>query len=433
MATAIIELNDSAIQCQHGATAVSAPGYALLTRQGVITGEPALRKAWLLPQQTHNQYWYQLNLSPLKTNNRQARHHADLAYAQLLAIYEQAGKPEQVIFAVPGSASNDQLAILLGLVNATPFTAVGVIDAAVAATSLIDCAGAISHLDIQLHTSVITRIHSGTRISRLDTSQYPEIALKGFYDAWAQFIADQFIREYRYDPLHTAAGEQQLRDLLPQWLAQIRVQPELTIELVAQQGNFRLNLLRKELVAATRQRWQRLAEAVSKDQGSATVLLSHRIAALPGVEEFFDDAYTLDANAAIAACLAHAEHIAAGREKLAFITALPATGKKSDAAVPATINTTAAAAKASHLLYNDRAYAIGNNLCIGFDRGVLLFGGPRLANVPARINLTRDGAKLAVTDITNAAELSSDGDIDNLHRGDTLVFNGQTMRLIEVP
>ena len=136
MNTTVFELNDTGIYCngQQGSALIS-PGYALLTNTGVATGTEAQQRFWLEPQHSYNQFWRQLSLSPLPTVSRYARHHADLAYAQLLQLHRDCGEPEDVIFAVPGSFSNEQLGILLGLAKASPFNVVGLVDAAIADNS----------------------------------------------------------------------------------------------------------------------------------------------------------------------------------------------------------------------------------------------------------------------------------------------------------
>lgn len=467
MGIAIIDLNDSAIQCRHGDVAIIAPGYALMTRQGVITGAAALRKAWLLPQQCHNQYWHQLNLSPLNAANSHARHHADLAYAQLQALYNEASKPAQVIFAMPGNTTTDQLGILLGLVKASPFSAVGLVDAAVAATSQANVSGHVIHLDIQLHTSVLTRLECGDRTSRRHTSQYPDIALKGFYDTWAHFIANRFIQEYRFDPLHTAAGEQQLRDLLPGWLQQLKSAPEIEIELTAKPGNFRLNILRSELIAANHQRWQRLADAASRERGVDLILLSHRVGSLPGAENYFEHSQALPTDAAITACVAHAEHIISDSEKLAFITALPALTKTADTststagtsldAAPATDRINLAdtidiadtidkapaesAAELSrglptHVLYGHQAYTIGAQLNVTVDHNRLQITGNTTTSKPqenggAQLSLKFEKNRLRLFGHHANAPVNVAGDPNNLRAGDTITLNGELLKFIE--
>ncbi len=84
MTIAALELNDQSllIQAEDGAQ-YSEPGFARLTSDGIATGEEARAVAWREPQHVYDQYWCQLNQAPLPIRHRFARHHADIAFAQL--------------------------------------------------------------------------------------------------------------------------------------------------------------------------------------------------------------------------------------------------------------------------------------------------------------------------------------------------------------
>ncbi|MDT8320657.1 MAG: hypothetical protein RQ826_09035, partial [Xanthomonadales bacterium] len=92
MSVVMVELNDSEIRAARGGNIVlRSPGYAMIAKLGITVGEEALRSARLNPRAMQNRYWQNLNLDPLPTPTGKARHQADLAYAHLLAIHEQAG------------------------------------------------------------------------------------------------------------------------------------------------------------------------------------------------------------------------------------------------------------------------------------------------------------------------------------------------------
>ncbi len=455
MSTAIIELNDSGILC-HAGTALqdntssvaqqivqASPGYALLQPHGVITGQQALQQAWLHPQQSFNQYWYQLSLSPLSISNEHARHHADLAYAQLQQLYADADKPRQMIFAMPGNTTAEHLAILLGLVKASPFNAAGLVDAAVAAASQAGLQGKLVHADIQLHTTVLSQLNSASVVARETVSQYPDISLKTIYDIWAQFIADRFIREYRYDPLHTAAGEQQLRDRLPDWINQLNSQTEIETELSAPQGNFRLRLQRSEFIAANQQRWQRLVEALA-DKPFDYLLLSHRLANLPGViaylkEEGHNNIVTLAVDATIAACLAQSNAICDAVDnknddtQLSFITALPTLSSTPNPESPPASSPQNSKGVASHLLQGHRAYALAQGLVLLGDGTPSMTGKATksLSSQPAAEINAKEG-RIVLHQRDNSVVIRCDGDWHNLRTGDVVFIAGQTLTLIEV-
>jgi len=443
LSTAIIELNDSGILCHapdRAEATPTSPGYALLQNQGVITGQQALQQAWLQPQQSFNQYWYQLSLSPLSISNQHARHHADLAYAQLQQLYTDAGQPQQMIFAMPSNTTAEHLGILLGLVKASPFNAAGLVDAAVAAASLCGLKGKLLHADIQLHTTVLSELHSAEQVQRQTASQYPDIPLKAIHDTWAQFIADRFIREYRYDPLHTAAGEQQLHDRLPGWIAQLNTETEIETELSAPQGDFRLRIQRSEFIAANQRRWQRLVEALASTPYDS-LLLSHRLASLPGVLDSLeaaghDNIVTLAADATIAACLAQGDSIATAVDKtkgdaqLSFITALPAlsslaTKQRSSGIAPQQ-------ATATHLLHGHRAYALAQGLVLLSD-GALLNKGEATNNVAGRPvgEISINDGRIVLEQSDHSSAITCDGDWHNLQIGDVIVIADQTLTMIE--
>lgn len=329
MSIAIIEINDCGLCCGNaqGEIFVS-PGYALVTKQGITTGNAALEKAYLQPQQSFNQYWRQLNLSPLSSPTPQARHNADLAYAQLLQLHQESGSPEEIIFAAPGSFDRDQLSIVLGLAKASPFKTVGLVDSAVAAASQSDTSlttnNQLLHLDIQLHQLVLTRISIDNHIERTDVDVMTDIGLKTFYDYWARYIADQFIQQYRYDPLHTAQGEQQLYDLLPSWLEKINDHQELAVSLDSPQGSYRLNLNRNALLASSQGKLEQLQQKLDGLLGqNDTLIASHRTNLLPGLATQLGTVNTLPANAAVLGCLENIDSIKGSGENIHFVTQIP--------------------------------------------------------------------------------------------------------------
>ena len=141
-APCIVELNDCEIRVADDARIIlRSPGVAVLDKENLHLGEEAVKKAYLNPRTTYNRYWHKMNQDALPTANRRFRHHADLVYTHLLKIHEQAGTPAELLFAVPGSYSAEQLSMLLGIAAACPFSAVGLVDIAVASAASVATAG----------------------------------------------------------------------------------------------------------------------------------------------------------------------------------------------------------------------------------------------------------------------------------------------------
>ena len=90
MSQALLELNDQSLLIQADGGPVHAePGFARLTEEGIESGESARALAWQEPQFSYNQYWCNLNQTPLAASHKWARHHADIAFTDALSQFDQ--------------------------------------------------------------------------------------------------------------------------------------------------------------------------------------------------------------------------------------------------------------------------------------------------------------------------------------------------------
>ena len=156
--TLIFELNDTELSLYRGTERLyHAPAIALARNDEILFGEAALRLARIHPQQTNQQYFSRLNADPLVQPVASAANHADLVYLHLkeLAILIE----EDVILAVPGTLSNDQLSVLLGIGHEAKITICGFIDSAVAALTTIRVPEKTYLLDVHLQHMSITELN----------------------------------------------------------------------------------------------------------------------------------------------------------------------------------------------------------------------------------------------------------------------------------
>lgn len=456
MSLAIIEINDCGLCCspcygnEQGQMFVS-PGYALLTEQGITTGNAALEKAYLQPQQSFNQYWRQLNLSPLPSPTSQARHNADLAYAQLLQLHKDSGSPEEIVFATPGSFDRDQLSILLGLANAAPFKTIGLVDSAVAAANQTNLflsnpvlPNHYLHLDIQLHQLVLTRLSvSNPFIERAAVEIITDTGLKTFYDIWARCIANQFIQQYRYDPLHTAEGEQQLYDSLPIWLEKVNGDQEIAVSLDSPQGTYKLNLNRNDLLASSQPKVEQLQQKLNSFVGeNDSLIASHRAALLPGLTIQLGMDQTLPANATMMGCLENMESIVNKSGDIHFVTKLllsppqpnnvsseTSANKEPSAGInkkPSADTKNEPEHNPTHVLYQHRAQAIGNTLYIHQEEQGLSFSQEQ----PSDAKLFVENRQVYFQ--SEQTDLSSNTPATTLQVGETITIGTHSLQLIEV-
>ena len=469
---AIIELNDAGIICHYREQQIFSPGYALVTEHGITTGTQARAHAWLKPQHSFNQYWIQLGMAPLNSKNIHARHYADLAYAQLQQLLQQvsetSGMPENSILCVPGNLSHDQLAILLGLTKACGLEVTGLIDSAVCAVAsspsfdnpvankrfnIVD----VVHVDIHLHHAIVTTLtceaaHNDLpHIRRNSVSPLPGLGLKNFEDDWVHAITNRFIEEYRYDPLHTAAGEQSLRDQLGDWIKALQTQSEITIGLTTPTGERRLNMDRNFFIEAGRKKLDVLNEVITRTlnqhtspavpthtEGRASLFISHRLALLPGINEQLAHFITLPAESLLDGCLRHQNTIHHHQNPITLVTALPIDNAKVEPNKSLASNKPEEN-KATHLLYQHQAYAInhGLSLHVHTDGLVITVLDPQ-ANVSPNSSAENsfENITLLIKDgnlqLTNHKDINCSGDTNALKSGDTFSVNNITLELIQV-
>jgi hypothetical protein len=409
--TRVLELNDTALRLADASgIRASSPGYAVVSERRLLVGDAARREARLDPRHTTSQFWQRLSMDPVQHPNPAARTLADLAHAHLMHVWESvdegAGDGE-VILAVPGHYGRDQLALVLGIARECPFTPVGLVDAAVAATAEVQPEAAeVVHVDALLHQAVLTRLEGREAWVREAVSDVPALGLAGLRDAWVHQIADAFIRETRFDPLHDAGVEQRLHDGLDGWIDALSSADETTAELEANGHVYRVDLVRSRLVEKVAPRYAALRTALTERvAGGTPVLLAPALARLPGlVEELARGGWpvtVLDPAATVRGALTHEAAIRDDGEALRFVTRLPRASRPARAPEPAapepppSVETPPPAAEAvpatdavvTHVLLDDVAWPLtGDTVTVGGADGL---GGEAL---PERLaTLRRDG------------------------------------------
>lgn len=338
--TCILELNDAAITLYRDDTVLHcSPGVAVVLDDDVRFGADALQVSRIHPRQTNQQYFTRLNADPLPVPGKRARNHADLAYLHLTTfkplIDAEGG---EVLLAVPGILSPDQLGVLLGVLHEVGIRVGGFVDAAVAALSLVDeLPDQARHLDIMMQRAVVTTVDSGRDVTKAGCQEVLDCGLNRLLDAWINVIADRFVRETRFDPLHSAATEQQLFNQLYDWIEHGAQGPDLVVEIVHGDHTRRVELNRGVLEEKSEQRLRQMADALPR---GSTAFLSARAARLPGIEGALDAlqvrSSTLPGNALTRGCLHNLRHIVPEDGELRLVTRLPHTSGGRETTTPVT-------------------------------------------------------------------------------------------------
>ena len=372
MSLAVLELNDQAllIHTEQGQS-ISEPGFAQLTSKGIETGEVARSIAWRSPQSSFNQYWRQLNQLPLPSNQRWARHNADIAFAQIEQLLNATAAPEKLILSVPGSFSDEQMSLVTGLIDASSSQLYAVIDSALAAG--LDCQNQTWIVELQLHQTVVSLIQpqdKGTQgsIEVVQQELIPDLGIMTIYNSVARHVSNSLVSEYRYDPLHNSEGEQTIYDQIPTWLSTLTVKPEVTISISSPKGELPLVLRKHKIEELIEGRLAKLTEILESTEKN-DVVFTHSGAIIGRLVSRFATARLLSADQGCRNCFSVQQEIALESEQLHRIRSLK-TGLLSD---KITINQTHQSGYATHLLYNNQAWPLATAISIYLKNDQLSF------------------------------------------------------------
>lgn len=342
------------------------PGMALLEDNHFVSGSAAFLKARIRPRHIHHRFWSSLSTVPLRDRHFEHLTAADLASRQLEELWRRCGAPGGgVVVAVPAYLDKDRLGLLLGIAAELEIPVVAMVDAAVAATRREYVDAVPVHIDIGLHTTSLTRLAQPGQAQVEKVEVLEDCGLFELYDTWLNTIAEAFVSESRFDPLHTAATEQMLANELGGWLGQAATQPSVGMRLVHEDLEHRAEVESLRLIGAVAPFYQRIASQLRtlfRAGDTPALQLTERVARLPGLAEMLKarvggEVFALEPGATARGALARIREPAAGGGGISLRRQLPwdqtpfaveaATPDKADASVP------------THVLHGHHAHRIG--------------------------------------------------------------------------
>ena len=266
------------------------PGFALLDDSGVLVGKQAYAEAKLRPRRIQNRQWFELTTDILPGAGNGMSSAAALVSYQLEQLWKPlAATVDEVVLAVPAYMNTGPLGLLLGIAEDLKIPVVGMVDAAVAATRREYREAVPLHIDISLHAVTISRIAQPGHV-QLERSEVLEgHGLLAMQDIWLHTIAAAFVKQSRFDPLHTAESEQTLLNALPGWLADALQRPQVEMSIEAAGSTYAASIEALELVSAVAPAYQAIANklaTVVRAEETAALQLGARVGKLPGLAEF---------------------------------------------------------------------------------------------------------------------------------------------------
>ena len=374
MRLAVLELNDQAllIKNQDGEM-FSEPGFALHTSDGIVTGIEARKQAWLQPQNVYRQYWRNLNQTELSADLPWARHHADIAFAQLKTLLNSAGAPEQLIISVAACFDDEQLSLLLGLLSAIPVEVIGVVD-----SSLADCmfianhvhgpkeeAKTTLHIDLHLFQSVASQITFRQDSVQITAQRVlPELGAMDIYSLLAKHIRDKLVKNFRFDPMDAPQGEQAIHDLLPDWVIRFESQAEYGMVIPSPRGDLPVMLYKWEVLELLSSRLNKLSSML-RQFADNDVTFSKNARMISVLTDEFHASRHLKAYQGVDSCFKFADDLLAEGDSLHRITSIQQLEDKS-AKPPLELRPPGTA---THLLYEGQAWPLRQPLSITIEGG----------------------------------------------------------------
>ena len=247
-----------------GALVGPSPGYALVEPDGILVGEAAHRRARLRPRFVMSRFWERLDAEPLGRPFPGGLTSADLVHAHLRDLWSRlGGGVGEVILAAPGVYGSEALGRLLGIVQALDMPVVGLVDTAVAAAAAGYPMERLLLVDAHLHRATVTEMRQAREVIRERVSTIDGWGLDEVHEALARRIAERFVQETRFDPLHSAETEQALHDRLPAWLEDLRRDDRALLTLAGGRREHEIEVTRSDVEDWGRAFAEELAQRVS--------------------------------------------------------------------------------------------------------------------------------------------------------------------------
>ena len=263
------------------------PGFALLEDDHLIAGAEAYANASLKPRRIQNRFWSQLHTEPLSDQRFHHLSAADLVSHQLEQIWQRLASPgDQLAIAVPAYMSNENIGLLLGIAAELDIPIAAISDAAVCATRRHYEHAVPVHVDLSLHSSLLTRLMQEGQVQVDRTTVIDDCGLLSLYANWLKVIAEAFVQQSRFDPLHTAETEQMLQDRMPGWLTRAGTAATVDVDVEYRGISHHAEISSLELVAAAGPVYQSIVSSLRtlfRAEETPAIQLSDRAARMPGL------------------------------------------------------------------------------------------------------------------------------------------------------
>ncbi len=274
--------------------ALTSPGFALPQRDRLLLGNEAEGKAHLFPRQILNRFWDQLDTEPLDQPDKYTpQNHAEIAFHHLSRIWQVIQKHgDEIVLVVPDFYNRQQLGLILGIAQELSMDVKGFVPMALAASSVACPGKMLIYLDVHFHRIEVIYLQQQEQLTIEDSVATTGKGLIPLYREWVETIAQEFVRNTRFDPLHQATSEQELYDRLPAVLSHLQHNSSMVFDMIDTATSYSITLKRDLFTRKAESMYQEVCRLVEmmrnkhgKDDPAVALQVSHRLNRLPGCRE----------------------------------------------------------------------------------------------------------------------------------------------------
>lgn len=230
MTNALLAISDCNIALyQQGECQYTNSGYATVTDSQLVFGEEAEHLGIHHPLNAYCHFWQDMSQSELSNPQRHLKTQADLVYAQLQHIKSfdknESALTTELHLLVPSHYQHEQLSLLLGICEAAAYRPVQADDYGALLLSRYYAPHTeeqtIVLIDVQQHQTVVSEYVIQSHVTLKNCHVIAKTGRCSFLQAMMQTVANEFIRQKRFDPLHSPNSHSQLYQVLTQHLLDI--------------------------------------------------------------------------------------------------------------------------------------------------------------------------------------------------------------------
>ena len=372
--------NMMAIDIDDGALAIARDGDLVSMAPSIVQAAPGARAQGasaldlirLRPREVSSRHWAQIarGEGDLPAAVRLAR--AELQ-ARAAAVSVDLADIDALQVAVPSHFDAAALGRVLAVLRGANCRVASFVDSAAVLCAAVGVTRAAIVIDIGLHHVAVSRVvteggMARRKAVRLRTGQ----GLLALQEAWLQLVSEAMVLRSRFDPLHDAATEQKLYEMLDASAAVAARDGGVTISLPVGAQTHEVRLSRDQFAARADAIYRDLLALVHelRPAGAAlTLLVSERVAGLPGLREYFDTLHGCDwlvlpaGYAAVAASLLDAPAPQQAANRVRLLRQVPVLDAAPHAAAirrEALGGSAASSRPPTHLLWSGRALPLAS-------------------------------------------------------------------------